>query len=234
MIPGGPVATLFLDAGGVLVDPDWVRVAGVLARHGIRADPAALAAAEPAAKRTLDLPQAVRSTDDRRRGGLFFHAVVRCAGVDADPAAMDAADADLRAEHARSNLWCVVPPGVEEALESLRAGGIRLAVVSNADGSVEDLLRRVGLGGFFAAVVDSGRVGFEKPDPRIFGEALRRSSADPASTLHAGDFYEIDVLGARAAGLRAALVDPAGANGDRECPRFPSVAALAGAVLRSR
>ena len=231
MIPGGPVRTLFLDAGGVLVDPDWARVAAVLGRHGITVSRGALAAAERPAKRDMDRPDIVRASDDRGRATLYYRAVLRRAGVEAEPARVEGGLDAIVADHARSNLWCVVPEGVPEALARLRAAGLRLAVVSNADGELLSLFERIGLGGMFDRVVDSGVVGIEKPDPRIFEEALLACGADPATTLHAGDFYEIDVVGARAAGIRAVLVDPAGLHGDRDCPRVESLAALAVALL---
>jgi putative hydrolase of the HAD superfamily len=57
-------------------------------------------------------------------------------------------------------------------------------------------------------VVDSNRVGFSKPDLRIFAQAVRLLGTDPGETLHVGDSYERDIVAARAAGLRAAwLVD---------------------------
>ena len=234
-IPGGPVRTLFLDAGGVLVDPDWARVSRVLAGHGVEVAAEALAAAEPPAKRDLDRPHTIVTTDDRKRGGMYYRAVLRRAGfADPDgPAAAAAVDALLE-DHALYNLWSSVPPGVPGALDRLRAAGFGLTVVSNADGKLEELFSSLDLLRRFDAVCDSGRLGCEKPDPRIFREALRRSGADPATTVHVGDFYEIDVVGARAAGLRAVLVDPAGVQADRDCPRVASLPALADRLLDGR
>ncbi len=231
MTRAGAVETLFLDAGGVLVDPDWARVSPLLARHGIEASPAALAAAEPRAKRDLDLPGVVVTTDDRARGSMFYRAVLRRAGVPGGLPAVEAAVDSLLEDHAFYNLWSSVPPGVPGALDRLRAAGLRLVVVSNADGMLLELFRGLDLERRFDHVVDSGRVGFEKPDPRIFQEAMRLSGADPRATAHVGDFYEIDVVGARAAGLRAVLVDPAGLHADRDCERTPSLAAFADALI---
>ncbi len=225
------VGTVFVDAGGVLVNPDWDRVSAVLARHGIRAAPGALAAAEPAAKRAIDLPPAVSGADDRRRGSLFFDAVVRCAGIPVDDERMAAADRALRAEHAVSNLWSVVPAGVPEALERLRAAGLGLVLVSNAEPDLPAFFDGLGLARRLDHLVVSGIVGVEKPDPGIFLEALRVSGADPAATVHVGDLYEIDVVGARAAGLRAVLVDPAGRSADRDCERAASFVEYAERLL---
>jgi len=111
-------------------------------------------------------------------------------------------------------LWSAVLPGVPEALARLRAAGYRLVVVSNADGTVEEGLTRAGLRPYLHAVVDSHLVGFEKPDPRIFDHALSLFGSDPTRTLHVGDMYAADVVGARAAGLHALLLDPHGDWGE--------------------
>jgi len=56
------IETLFLDAGGVLVFPNWQRVSAVLARQGVDVDARALAGAEPKAKRRLDLESSIQET----------------------------------------------------------------------------------------------------------------------------------------------------------------------------
>jgi FMN phosphatase YigB (HAD superfamily) len=67
----------------------------------------------------------------------------------------------------------------------------------------------------------------EKPDPRLFRLALEQARADPARTVHVGDLYHVDVVGARNAGLReGVLFDMAGLYGDVDCPRVASLAAL--------
>lgn len=231
MRTAGGVGTIFVDAGGVLVNPDWGRVSAVLARHGIHAPAGTLAAAEPAAKRAIDIPPAVAGADDRRRGSLFFDAVVRCAGLSVSDDRMAAADRDLRAEHEADNLWSVVPEGAPEALDRLRAAGFGLVLVSNAAPDLPAFLDGLGLARRLDHLVVSGIVGIEKPEPGIFLEALRVSGAEAAATVHVGDLYEIDVVGARSAGLRAVLVDPAGRSADRDCESAASFAEYAGRLL---
>lgn len=214
----------FLDAGGVLVEPDWGRVADVLAKAGFHADPDALAAAEGPAKRALDDERIVRGTDDRKRGGLLFRRTLAIAGLDAGDREEEFI-ALLLEEHARANLWCRVPAGVAGALECLRGAGIGRVVVSNSDGKVGALLDDLGLGAFMDDVVDSGAVGIEKPDPAIFRIALERCGARPEDVVHVGDLFAIDVAGARAAGIHAVLVDPADAYADQNVERHPNLAA---------
>jgi putative hydrolase of the HAD superfamily len=76
---------------------------------------------------------------------------------------------------------------------------------------------------YFAYILDTQEVGFEKPDPRLFEIALEKSGADPASTIHVGDLYEVDVVGARAAGLRGVLLDERGLYEGADCPRVRSL-----------
>jgi HAD superfamily hydrolase (TIGR01509 family) len=214
-----PVA-IFLDAGGVLVEPDWVRVAAVAAIHDVAVDAAALLAAEPGVKRALDVRTTVRATDDRRRSGAYFRGVLDAVRAPGGSSAREAAVAAIVAEHARENLWSRVPDRVPAALRRLRDSGRRLVVVSNADGTVARTLERAGLGGYFHAVVDSGVVGVEKPDPAIFHHALRAAGVRPREAVHVGDFHEIDVVGAAAAGIEPVLLDPADLRPDAECRRF--------------
>ena len=108
-------------------------------------------------------------------------------------------------------LWTLLIPGVGDALRRLAGAGIRLAVVSNSDGSVRDSLARAGVGDLFEFVLDSHEVGMKKPDPEIFCEAVTRLGVDPGEVWYVGDSEYHDVRGAYGAGLgRAILVDPLG------------------------
>jgi putative hydrolase of the HAD superfamily len=224
------IETVFLDAGGVLVNPNWARVAEALARQGVTADPARLAAAEPHAKRRLDAPEPIQATNDAARGWLYFNLVLEHAGLPRSEAT-DAALRELHDYHAERNLWESVPEDVPRALDLLREAGLRLVVVSNANGTVEAHFGRLGLRRRFDLLVDSFHEGVEKPDPAIFERALVRSGARRETTIHAGDLYHVDVVGARAAGLRAWLVDTAGLYPDHDCPRVASMTELARRVL---
>lgn len=226
--------TVFLDAGGVLVHPNWRRVAAALTQHGAAVDAAALFAAEPHAKREMDLGSLMARTNDQQRGWIYFEAVLRHAGVTVDQRAR-AALADMRAYHDVHNVWEHVPDDVVPTVEALRALGVRLVVVSNANGRLHTMFDRVGLGGRFDVVLDSHDFGVEKPDPRLFQLALEASGAEAASTVHVGDFFHIDVVGARAAGLAdAVLVDPADLYGDADCARIIALPALVDYVRARR
>lgn len=229
-----PIETIFLDAGGVLVHPNWTRVADALAKHGVAASAASLRAAEPHAKREMDLGSLMAKTDDRQRGWIYFETVLRHAGLTVDDAAAHAL-ADVRAYHDVHNVWEHVPDDVVPLLTRLRALGLRLVVVSNANGLLHAMFDRLGLTACFDHVLDSHHWGVEKPDPRLFHHALAESGAGAASTVHVGDFFHIDVVGARAAGLSdAVLFDVADLYADADCPRIHRLDALVDLVAARR
>jgi putative hydrolase of the HAD superfamily len=136
--------------------------------------------------------------------------------------------------HPTDRLWCEPMPRVRESLEALRALDLRLVVVSNSDGTVERALAEQGLRAFFHAVLDSHVIGFEKPDPRIFHAALDRAGSAPGRTLHVGDIYDADVVGARAAGIHPLLLDPYGDWEGVDCERSPDLWCLAERLRAAR
>jgi putative hydrolase of the HAD superfamily len=118
--------------------------------------------------------------------------------------------------------WDQILPGTRDALERLRRQ-YSIAVISNADGRIDAVLRRCGICDCFASITDSGNIGHEKPHPAIFAAALREMKADPAESLYVGDVYSVDYVGARNAGMQAVLFDVAGAYREREFPRVESL-----------
>lgn len=223
-----PLATLFLDAGGVLVHPSWTRVSEALAEAGVIVSAERLATAEPHAMRVLDEGTIVDATDDRKRGWLYFNLILEQVGVERSDRT-ERALAALSAYHATHNLWEHVEPDVVPVLTALRERGLRLVVVSNANGRLRHLFDRLDLARWFDVLLDSHEWGVEKPDPRLFELALTQSGAEAATTAHVGDLYHVDVAGARRAGLaHAVLYDPAGLYGDADCPRLGRLADLIG------
>jgi HAD superfamily hydrolase (TIGR01549 family) len=220
------IDTVFLDAGGVLCHPSWTRIAEALVRHGAAVTAARLAAAEQKATYDIDNASTIGSTDDRQRGWLYFNLVLHHAGVRQN-AGTDAALAELREYHREDNLWEHVEADVMPALAALKERGLKLVVVSNANGRLRHLFDRVGLTKWFDHVLDSHEWGVEKPDPKLFQLALEQSRATASHTVHVGDLYHVDVVGARKAGLReGVLFDMAGLYGEVDCPRVASLAAL--------
>lgn len=229
-MPHTRYTTVFLDAGGVMITPNFPRLAEALARRGIAASIDALAAAEPRVKQELDHAPTIRATDDTRRAYVYFDRILELNGIPASPATTDAIE-ELVSFRDREGAWDVITPGAVEALSRLRGAGLQIVVVSNSNGRVRRILRRTGIEPHVDLVLDSQEEGVEKPDPRIFEIALERSGANRTATIHCGDIYHIDIVGARAAGLPAVLLDSAGLYAGADCPRVQSLPEFAGCLL---
>lgn len=84
----------------------------------------------------------------------------------------------------------------------------QLGIVSNFYGNLEAVCHSAGLASLFAVMVDSHRVGAEKPDPAIFRAALEPLHAEPETTVFVGDSLRRDREGARRMGMRFIWVAP--------------------------
>jgi putative hydrolase of the HAD superfamily len=77
----------------------------------------------------------------------------------------------------------------------------RLGLVSNFYGNLGGVCDEAGIAGFFDVLVDSTRVGFTKPDSRIFRHATDVLGVAPARAMFVGDSPSRDMVGARDAGM---------------------------------
>jgi putative hydrolase of the HAD superfamily len=230
------VQLLSLDAGNTIVFLDHdVCAAIVSAELGRACMAASLVEAEGVAKRKLDAKQllpALPDNDITPAWGAFMTTLVQIATEVEEAQAVACARALWR-EHRRFNLWRKVPDGLVEAVADVRARGVPVVVVSNSEGRLQELFDNLGLGAAFDLVVDSHHAGVEKPDPRIFRIVLDRFAVAPASALHVGDTFAADVVGARAAGMRVALIDPYGhyEGHHPDVPRVDGVAAVCRTIV---
>ena len=132
-----------------------------------------------------------------------------------------------------------VPEG-GTVLEAARLAGIHVptlcalrerhavALVSNFDHPpyVRCLLARLGLARHFDAILISGELRIDKPDPRIFRRALDAVGCAPEEALFVGDSLDADIAGAEAVGCRAVLIDMQGRHPDYDGERITSLAEL--------
>ena len=106
-------------------------------------------------------------------------------------------------------------PESEAVLRRLKTMGAELYVVSNWDILLAEVLEALGWMHYFDGIVVSALLGVEKPDPRIFEEALRISGVRKERVVHVGNDPVADIRGAAAAGIDTVLVDR---EGDIEAP----------------
>lgn len=228
--------TVLLDVGFTLTFPDHQVIARHAAASGLAVDAAVLARTEDVLRREIVLypwastPSQV-ATRPRSAGADFFRRMLDLAGVPGSAESLDAAATFIWDRHLEKNVWCRVGVGVERALARLREAGVRLAVVSNSEGTVEAMLNEVGLAGYFHTILDSWVVGVAKPDPGIFHLALKRLGAQASEAVMLGDVPKFDIDGARAAGVRAVLVDPLNLHAHLDVPRTPDLGTFVEALL---
>lgn len=210
---------IFFDVGGTLIFPDLPQLMAPLLRRRITPTSEQLFLAERAAKHIH-----TRSADDmpgnRSHWYVYFSSLLEQIG-----AGLDLLE-ELASRATDSSYWTVLAPGAKETLEQLRKN-YRLAVISNADGKIREVLERVGLAEYFESIVDSGLVGYEKPDPRIFEAGLAAMQLSPADGLYVGDIYGVDYAGATRAGMRAVVIDFPGVYRESNFPRVRSLDELA-------
>jgi HAD superfamily hydrolase (TIGR01549 family) len=217
-------SVILFDVGNTLSYLDHDVLAHIAGQVGAPIPAAKLSRAEAVAKRRYE--EILRQGASHEGGWLLYmRAIFEAAGLSDEDATRVAGAA--KREHERFNLWRKVPDGLIAGLTRVRASGVRLGIVSNSEGALLALLKRVGLAEHFETVVDSGLEGVRKPDPAIFRLALARMGVGPERVLYAGDIPEVDVVGARAAGLAAVLIDTLDHYPNfRDAPRFNSVLAL--------
>ena len=201
------VEAVLLDVGGVFLLPDPRPICAHLsAACRLQVEPWHVERAHYAG---------VRALDDGGDAAAYQAAFARALGPPAEE--LDAVQAALRQVWSTPKLWCYPLRESVEGLRELAATGRKLGIVSNADGTVEELLRAQsicqvgeGLGVPVLAIVDSTVVGMTKPDPAIFRHAASQLGVEPERALYVGDSVRYDVRGARAAGLRPIHFDPYG------------------------
>lgn len=112
-------------------------------------------------------------------------------------------------------------PGVREALESIHALGVPIAVVANASFRSDVLrgeLAKHGLAERITFVVSSAEYAVRKPNPLLFEVAAARLGVSSHDAWFVGDRLDTDVAGARAAGMHPIHYAPTGGDGARDWP----------------
>ncbi len=211
---------IFFDVGSTLLFANRGRMLAPLYERGIVPSEQTLRELECRVKNEFD---AIMEHDRRADHGFWDMFYTRLF------AELEIEDEGLRqrlmANTRNSSNWDQMRPGTREALRKIGMQ-YQVAVISNADGKIAELLGRCGLADCFRSITDSGLVGQEKPHPMIFECALASVGARAEESLYVGDVYSVDYRGATGAGMEAILFDVCGAYRERGLPRVESLEEL--------
>lgn len=219
---------LFFDVGNTLLFPNRKRILRTLHERQIFPSDELLKEIERKTKREFDSLLESNTAVDHGFWHIFYARL-----LDRLELPGDAARVDLVAQTRISANWCDLRPGTREALERL-GKHYRLAVISNADGKITEVLAGCGIADCFETITDSGIVGKEKPHPAIFDAAARSLGVSAAESIYIGDVYSVDYLGATRFGMKSVLFDVAGAYRDRDLPRVESLEELESRLMQCR
>jgi FMN hydrolase / 5-amino-6-(5-phospho-D-ribitylamino)uracil phosphatase len=191
-----PRSVVTFDIGQTLVDLDLDFLAKRLGQRGRSVSADALRAAVPEAWRRYD---ALTESGASHPWHELIETLLTGASVDDPKPLVDW----LYEQQATHNLWRKPIPTMIDLVRELRGKGVIIAALSNSEGHLADLLEEIELTPLFDAIIDSGRIGVAKPDPRIFELTLEELDVRPDVVVHIGDSWAADVEGALAAGWHA-------------------------------
>lgn len=215
-----PLQAIFFDVGNTLLFPDRAHILAPLHKRNLTPSLEQWHAIERTTKREFDEMLQHDGKADHSFWYLFYSHLLDELSVHDDTIRDHMVNATRVSEN-----WRDIRPGTREILQRLRRR-YPLAIISNADGKIADLLERQGIADCFRTITDSGLVGCEKPNPAIFESALRSMGTVPERSLYVGDFYSVDYLGATGTGMQAILLDVSGAYRDSGVPRVESLEEL--------
>ncbi len=223
------VRVIFFDVGNTLLFPNRQRIHAPLVERGIVPEDERLRDLECRTKNQFDGMMTKNGSTDHSFWWIFYSQLLAEIELkDEDDAIRDQLVAGIQ----NSGNWDTIRPGTAEQLHEI-GERYRIAVISNADGRIEDVLQKCGIAHCFRTITDSGLVGYEKPHPEIFRKAMLSMNAAPEQSLYVGDVYSVDYLGATGAGMQALLMDVPGAYRDKGVPRVESLAELQIVLRRS-
>jgi putative hydrolase of the HAD superfamily len=209
---------IFFDLGDTLMraHPSWAGVyRQVLAEHGIHVAEDRLAGALVKATRDGDYmsEEPLEATAEASFARIcdFDRRALAELGVTDLPTELFE---HIEAAFVDRSSWFIFPD-VVPAIEAIKAAGIRIGIISNWVWGAPELLHDVDLARHFDGLTISARVGFMKPNQRIFEHALEQLRATPSTSIHVGDSYAADVVGARRMGITPVLITRYGADAAR-------------------
>lgn len=218
-----PLRVVLLDAYGTLVilEPPVPLLQGALAAEGFPYDASHVGAALAA-----EVAYYRAHHDDGFDAPSLAALRLRCATVLGDALGHGHPPLPRLAEVLRESLRFRLFDDVIPALDALHDRGIALAVVSNWDCSLPDVLESLGIHDRFQAIVVSAIERVAKPDPALFRRALAAVGARADEAVHCGDLPDVDGAGAATAGVEAVIIDRDGRQAGVACRTIGSLAEL--------
>ena len=220
---------VLFDAGGIFVIPDPVSTAQAVAPFGGSTDSSVLVRCHYAGMEALDAVASKRADPsiDKITWDTYRDAYVLAAGVPSEH--VGHANAAMRRLFS-PYFWRFPLLESVAALGRLHYARVPIGIVSNASGQIEATLNNLcicqvgpGAGVPVSIVTDSHVIGFAKPDPRIFRDAIAELNLPTDRVAYVGDSFGNDVGGAKAAGLVPLLYDPFDDHAGYDCERISSL-----------
>jgi len=204
-VPRRHIEAVFFDFGGTLAygEPDAdAMYSSVLGRFGIQRSPSEIkVVTEKMTSQMGGLPP--KSPEAERQFWRQYDTeVAHRLGYSLKPGLSAALGHAFRYE-----TRIILYPDVMPTLEALERQAVRLGIISNANFELLERLDALSLTKRFDSIIYSATVGANKPDRRIFQDALDSLHVPATAAAHIGDSYEADFLGAKAAGLLAVWLD---------------------------
>jgi putative hydrolase of the HAD superfamily len=200
------------DFGQTLGELDYGFLQRRLAEHRVAFDPLGARAKSPDAWHAYG----VKKNDGHAAAWRTMIELILVGGG-VDGSAARELGAWLWHEQPKQNLWRSPITGMIELVRELRTAAVPVGIISNSEGHLAELVAELGWSNDFDVVVDSGRVGVDKPDPRIFLHACSELGVAATELLHVGDAWEADVNGALGVSAQAVWFDTRHAT--RELPQ---------------
>jgi putative hydrolase of the HAD superfamily len=219
------IKVIFFDVGNTLLFPNRERIHAPLAERGFVPDAERLRDLECRTKNQFDGMMTSNGSTDHSFWWMFYTQLLSEIGLE-DNGVREQLVTGIR----NSGNWDQIRPGTAEHLGEI-SKRYEIAVISNADGRIEDVLQKCEIARCFRTITDSGLFGYEKPHPEIFRQALKSMDAVPEESLYVGDVYSVDYVGATGAGMQAVLMDVPGAYREKGVPRVESLEELQTALL---
>lgn len=110
------------------------------------------------------------------------------------------------------------------ALTELKKRGLVTGLISNIEKNMNQAIEKMGIASKLDVIVTSTDAGTAKPQPEIFHFAMNKVKVLPMESIYVGDQYQVDMAGAKAAGMKGILLDRADYYREQlDCPKIKSL-----------